>query len=184
METSNPCTDEKESLSGTNGKFTNLSSQAPAGKYTAGNVNSFGLPSTLNTSTNLLGYWNVGTVGSAVNLYRITGTYVNGTPTGNGFLNTTLAGAQTTTNGTTQVTFTGFPTNSSIYTSYVDNTGNLWVGTTNGKVYVLRVGATQWTNTTIPGTSVTNVTVSSNGTASGATAVALVGGSSTSFSVN
>jgi hypothetical protein len=96
-------------VSGADATVTNLSSQAPAGKYTAGNVNSFGFPATLNTGNTLVGYWNVGTIGTAVNVYRITGSYVNGTPTGSGFLNTTSATAQTTTNGTTQVTFTNVP---------------------------------------------------------------------------
>lgn len=164
--------------------FTNLSAQAPAGKYTAGNVNGFGFPASLNTSNTLVGYWNVGTIGTAVNLYRVTGTYVNGTPTGNGFLNTTQAGQQTTTNGTTVVTFTGFPTNASIYSSYTDSVGNLWVGTNAGTVYVLRVGATQWTNTVLDGTMVGSVTVQTNGATSGATATTLIGGASKSFAVN
>lgn len=170
-------------LSGANFSFTNLSTQAPAGKYTAGNVNSFGFPASLNTSTTLVGYWNVGTIGTAVNLYRVTGTYVNGTPTGNGFLNTTQAGQQTTTNGTTKVTFTNFPTNASIYSSYTDSVGNLWVGTNVGAVYVLRVGATQWTNVALTGATGV-VTVETNGTASGITATSLIGGASQSFAVN
>ena len=170
-------------LSGANLSFTNLSAQAPAGKYTAGNVNGFGFPASLNTNNTLVGYWNVGTIGTAVNLYRVTGTYVNGTPTGNGFLNTTQAGQQTTTNGTTVVTFTGFPTNASIYSSYTDSVGNLWVGTNAGAVYVLRVGATQWTNVALTGATGA-VNVETNGATSGATATTLIGGASKSFAVN
>lgn len=170
-------------LSGANLSFTNLSAQAPAGKYTAGNVNGFGFPASLNTNNTLVGYWNVGTIGTAVNLYRVTGTYVNGTPTGNGFLNTTQAGQQTTTNGTTVVTFTGFPTNASIYSSYTDSVGNLWVGTNAGAVYVLRVGATQWTNVALTGATGA-VNVETNGATSGATATTLIGGASQSFAVN
>ena len=170
-------------LSGADFSFTNLSTQAPTGKYTAGNVNGFGFPASLNTSTALVGYWNVGTIGTAVNLYRVTGTYVNGKPTGNGFLNTTQAGQQTTTNGTTVVTFTGFPTNSSIYSSYTDSVGNLWVGTNAGSVYVLRSGATQWSNAALTGATGA-VTVETNGATSGATATSLIGGASQSFAVN
>lgn len=170
-------------LSGANLSFTNLSAQAPAGKYTADNVNGFGFPASLNTNNTLVGYWNVGTIGTAVNLYRVTGTYVNGTPTGNGFLNTTQAGQQTTTNGTTVVTFTGFPTNASIYSSYTDSVGNLWVGTNAGAVYVLRVGATQWTNVALTGATGA-VNVETNGATSGATATTLIGGASKSFAVN
>lgn len=170
-------------LSGAGLTFTNLSAQAPAGKYTAGNVNGFGFPSSLNTGSSLVGYWNVGTIGTNVNIYRVTGTYVNGSPTGNGFLNTTMAGKQTTTNGTTVVTFTGFPTNSSIYSSYTDNAGNVWVGTNAGAVYVLRVGATQWTNLALTGATGA-VSVQTNGTNSGTTATTLVGGASQSFAVN
>lgn len=170
-------------ISGASGLPTNLSTQAPAGKYTAGNVNSFGFPATLNTGNSLVGYWNVGTVGTAVNIYRILGTYVNGQPTGNGFLNTTSAAAQTTTNGTTQVTFTNVPSTSSINSSYVDASGNVWVGTTNGSVYVLRTGATAWTNTALNGQSGA-VTVKYNGSTSGATAVAANAGGFASFEVN
>lgn len=170
-------------ISGASGLPTNLSTQAPAGKYTAGNVNSFGFPATLNTGNSLVGYWNVGTVGTAVNIYRILGTYVNGQPTGNGFLNTTSAAAQTTSNGTTQVTFTNVPSNSIIYSSFVDSNGNLWVGTTNGQVYVLRTGATAWTNSTLAGAT-GNVTVAGNGTAQGITASAFVSGAVMSSIVN
>ncbi|RTL10353.1 MAG: hypothetical protein EKK54_11485 [Neisseriaceae bacterium] len=170
-------------VSGADAKVTNLATQAPAGKYTAGNVNSFGFPATLNTGNSLVGYWNVGTVGSAVNVYRITGSYVNGQPTGNGFLNTTSPNPQTTTNGTTQVTFTNVPSTSMINSSYVDASGNVWVGTTNGSVYVLRTGATAWTNTALSGQSGA-VTVKYNGSTSGATAVAANAGGSVSFSLN
>lgn len=170
-------------LSGSNLAFTNLSTQAPVSKYTPGNVNGFGFPASLNTGNTLVGYWNVGTVGTNVNIYRVTGTYVNGAPTGNGFLNTTMAGQQTTTNGTTVVTFTGFPTNSSIYSSYTDSVGNVWVGTNTGAVYVLRTGATQWTNVTLTGATGA-VSVQTNGASSGATATTLVGGASQSFAVN
>lgn len=170
-------------LSGSTGLWTNLSSQAPAGKYTPGNVNNFGFPSTLNTGTTLVGYWNVGTIGSAANIYRVTGYYNNGTPTGNGFLNTTSSAAQTTTNGTTQVTFTNVPSTSAINSSYVDASGNVWVGTNNGSVYVLRTGATAWTNTALTGATGA-VTVQTNGGTSGATATSLIGGASQSFAVN
>lgn len=170
-------------LSGAGLTFTNLSAQAPAGKYTAGNVNGFGFPASLNTGNTLVGYWNVGTAGTNVNIYRVTGTYVNGAPTGNGFLNTTQAGQQTTTNGTTVVTFTGFPTNASIYSSYTDSVGNLWVGTNAGSVYVLRSGATQWTNVALTGATGA-VTVETNGATSGAIATSLIGGASQSFAVN
>ena len=164
-------------------KFTNLSNQAPTGKYTPDNVNSFGFPASLNTGNTLVGYWNVGTVNSNVNIYRVTGTYVNGAPTGNGFLNTTQAGQQTTTNGTTVVTFTGFPTNASINSSYTDSVGNLWVGTNAGSVYVLRSGATQWTNVALTGATGA-VTVETNGATSGATATSLTGTGPQSFAVN
>lgn len=170
-------------LSGADLTFTNLSAQAPAGKYTAGNVNGFGFPASLNTGNTLVGYWNVGTVGSNVNIYRVTGSYVNAVPTGNGFLNTTMAGQQTTTNGTTVVTFTGFPTNSSIYSSYTDSVGNVWVGTNNGSVYVLRVGATQWTNLALAGAT-GPVNIQTNGASSGASAIASVGGGSQTFALN
>ncbi len=161
---------------------TDLSTQAPSNKYTPGNVNSFGFPSSLNQGNTLVGYWNVGTIGESVNIYRITGTYVNNTPTGNGFLNTTLAGQQTTTNGTTVVTFTGFPANNNINSSYVDSAGNVWVGSKNGKVYVLRTGATQWTQASLGTGVVANpVTVGYNGAASGATAVVFNG---STYSVN
>lgn len=170
-------------VSGADGTVTNLSAQAPTDKYTAGNVNSFGFPATLNTGNSLVGYWNVGTVGSAVNVYRITGSYVNGQPTGSGFLNTTSPNPQTTTNGTTQVTFTNVPSTSMINSSYVDASGNVWVGTTNGSVYVLRTGATAWTNTALSGQSGA-VTVKYNGSTSGAAAVAANAGGSVSFSLN
>lgn len=168
-------------FSGSTATWTNLSSQAPAGKYTAGNVNNFGFPSTLNTGATLVGYWNVGT--GTTNIYRVTGYYNNGTPTGNGFLNTTSGAAQTTTNGTTQVTFTNVPSTSAISSSYVDAAGNVWVGTTNGSVYVLRTGATAWTNTALTGATGA-VTVQTNGGTSGATATSLIGGASQSFAVN
>ncbi len=162
--------------------WVNLAAQAPANKYTAGNVNSFGFPSLLNNAnSSLVGYWNVGS-GTSTNIYRITGAYVNGTPTGNGFLNTTQAGQQTTTNGTTKVTFTGFPVNSTINSSYVDATGNVWVGTTNGKVFVLRVGATQWTNTQLPNAT-GSVTVSTDGSNSGTIATTFVSGATTTFNI-
>lgn len=170
-------------VSGASGRVTNLSTQAPAGKYTAGTVNSFGFPATLNTGNALVGYWNVGTIGTAVSVYRITGSYVNGQPTGSGFLNTTSGAAQTTTNGTTQVTFTNVPTPSAIQSSYVDASGNVWVGTTTGSVYVLRTGATAWTNSALSGQSGA-VTVKYNGSTSGATAVAANAGGSVSFAVN
>lgn len=168
-------------LSGSTGTWTNLSSQAPAGKYTAGNVNNLSFPSTLNTGNTLIGYWNVGT--GTTNIYRVTGYYNNATPTGNGFLNTTSGAAQTTTNGTTQVTFTNVPSTSAISSSYVDAAGNVWVGTTNGSVYVLRTGATAWTNTALTGATGA-VTVQTNGGTSGATATSLIGGASQSFAVN
>ena len=171
-------------LSGSTGTWTNLSSQAPttnANAYTPGNVNNFGFPSTLNTGSTLVGYWNVGT--GTTNIYRVTGYYKNSTPTGNGFLNTTSGAAQTTTNGTTQVTFTNVPSTSAIYSSYVDAAGNVWVGTTNGSVYVLRTGATAWTNTALTGATGA-VTVQTNGGTSGATATSLIGGATQSFSVN
>lgn len=170
-------------VSGADGTVTNLSAQAPTDKYTAGNVNSFGFPATLNTGNSLVGYWNVGTVGSAVNVYRITGSYIKGQPTGSGFLNTTSPNPQTTTNGTTQVTFTNVPSTSMINSSYVDAAGNVWVGTTNGSVYVLRTGATAWTNTALSGQSGA-VTVKYNGSTSGAAAVAANAGGSVSFSLN
>lgn len=170
-------------VSGANGTVTNLSTQAPAGKYTAGTVNSFGFPATLNTGNALVGYWNVGTIGTAVNVYRVTGSYVSGKPTGSGFLNTTSGAAQTTTNGTTQVTFTNVPSPSAIQSSYVDASGNVWVGTTNGSVYVLRTGATAWTNTALSGQSGV-VTVKYNGSTSGATAVAGESASSSSYALN
>ena len=168
-------------LSGSTGTWTNLSSQAPTGKYTAGNVNNFGFPSTLNTGSTLVGYWNVGT--GTTNIYRVTGYYNNATPTGNGFLNTTSGAAQTTTNGTTQVTFTNVPSTSAIYSSYVDAAGNVWVGTTNGSVYVLRTGATAWTNSTLAGAT-GNVTVAGNGTAQGITASTFVSSAVKSSIVN
>ena len=171
-------------LSGSTGTWTNLSSQAPttnANAYTPGNVNNFGFPSTLNTGSTLVGYWNVGT--GTTNIYRVTGYYNNATPTGNGFLNTTSGAAQTTTNGTTQVTFTNVPSTSAIYSSYVDAAGNVWVGTTNGSVYVLRTGATAWTNTALTGATGA-VTVQTNGGTSGATATSLIGGASKSFALN
>lgn len=168
-------------FSGSTGMWTNLSSQAPTGKYTPGYVNNFGFPSTLNTGATLVGYWNVGT--GTTNIYRVTGYYNNGTPTGNGFLNTTSGAAQTTTNGTTQVTFTNVPSTSAISSSYVDAAGNVWVGTTNGSVYVLRTGATAWTNTALTGATGA-VTVQTNGGTSGATATSLIGGASQSFAVN
>lgn len=171
-------------FSGSTGTWTNLSSQAPttnANAYTPGNVNNFGFPSTLNTGSTLVGYWNVGT--GTTNIYRVTGYYNNGTPTGNGFLNTTSGAAQTTTNGTTQVTFTNVPSTSAISSSYVDAAGNVWVGTTNGSVYVLRTGATAWTNTALTGATGA-VTVQTNGGTSGATATSLIGGASQSFAVN
>lgn len=169
-------------LSGSNGTVTNLSTQAPSDKYTAGNVNSFGFPASLNTGNALVGYWNVGTVGTAVNVYRVTGSYVNGQPTGNGFLNTTSGAAQTTTNGTTKVTFTNIPSTSTIQSSYVDASGNVWVGTTNGSVYVLRTGASAWTNAALSGQSGA-VTVKYSGGLSGATAIAANVGGSVSFNV-
>ncbi|HCY38412.1 MAG TPA: hypothetical protein DHV02_00985 [Neisseriales bacterium] len=165
-------------LSGATAQFTNLSAQAPAGKYTAGNVNSFGFPASLNTGNTLVGYW---TVSSGI--YRVTGTYVNGTPTGNGFLNTTLADPQETTNGTTKVTFTGFPSPSAISSSYTDSVGNLWVGTNTGAIYVLRTGATQWTTLQLTGATGT-VTVQYNGATSGTTATTLIGVEAQSFAVN
>lgn len=171
-------------FSGSTATWTNLSSQAPttnANAYTPGYVNNFGFPSTLNTGSTLVGYWNVGT--GTTNIYRVTGYYKNGTPTGNGFLNTTSGTAQTTTNGTTQVTFTNVPSTSAIYSSYVDAAGNVWVGTTNGSVYVLRTGATAWTNTALTGATGA-VTVQTNGGTSGATATSLIGGATQSFSVN
>ena len=170
-------------LSGSTGTWTNLSSQAPTGKYTAGNVNNFGFPSTLNTGSTLVGYWNVGTIGTAANIYRVTGYYNNATPTGNGFLNTTSGAEQTTTNGTTKVTFTNVPSTSAIYSSYVDAAGNVWVGTNSGSVYVLRTGATAWTNTALTGATGA-VTVQTNGGTSGATATSLIGGASKSFALN
>lgn len=172
-------------LSGANATWTNLTTYPgfPTSKYTAGNVNYLGFPYNLNTGSSLVGYWSVGTAGSSVNLYRITGSYVGNTPTGSGFLNTTSSAAQTTSNGTTQVTFTNVPSNSIIYSSFVDSNGNLWVGTTNGQVYVLRTGATAWTNSTLAGAT-GNVTVAGNGTAQGITASAFVSGAVMSSIVN
>ncbi len=170
-------------FSGSTATWTNLATQAPSGKYTPGNVNNFGFPSTLNTGSTLVGYWNVGTIGTAANIYRVTGYYNNATPTGNGFLNTTSGAEQTTTNGTTKVTFTNVPSTSAIYSSYVDAAGNVWVGTNSGSVYVLRTGATAWTNTALTGATGA-VTIETNGGTSGATATSLIGGATQSFSVN
>lgn len=174
-------------FNGANATWTNLSSQAPttnANAYTPGNVNYLGFPLAYNNSIypNLTGYWNVGT-GSNTNIYRVTGSYVNSTPTGSGFLNITSGAAQTTSNGTTQVTFTNVPSNSMIYSSFVDGNGNVWVGTTNGQVYVLRTGATAWTNSTLAGAT-GNVTVAGNGTNQGVVATAFVGGAVMSSVVN
>ncbi len=172
-------------LSGANASWTNLTTYPgfPTSKYTAGNVNYLGFPYNLNTGSSLVGYWNVGSLESGVNLYRITGSYVGNTPRGSGFLNTTSSAAQTTSNGTTQVTFTNVPSNSIIYSSFVDSNGNLWVGTTNGQVYVLRTGATAWTNSTLAGAT-GNVTVAGNGTAQGITASTFVSSAVKSSIVN
>ena len=163
---------------------TSLSAQAPAGKYTAGNVNSFGFPATLNTGNTLVGYWNVGTVGTSVNIYKITGTYSGSTPVGSGFLNTTESGVQTTNSGAVTATFTGFPAKNTIYSSYVDAAGNVWVGTTAGSLYVLRAGFTAWTNVALATGTVGSITVQSNGANGGVIASGLIGGANSTYSAN
>lgn len=155
------------SLSNGNIAVTNLSAQAPASKYTSTPVKSFGYPTTLNTGNALVGYWF-----SQNQIYKVIGSYVNGVPTGSGFLNVTSAQTQVTNAGRTRVTFTNVPAANIIYSTFVDNSGNVWVGTNGGTVFVLRNGYTQWTSVSL-GTGVIggNVTVTNNGTNSGATAV-------------
>lgn len=147
---------------------TNLATQAPASKYTGTPVKAFGFPSLLNQGNSLVGYWYSGN-----QIYKVLGSYVNGTPTGTGFLNVTSGQPQVTQSGQTKVTFTNVPSSNIINSTYVDNVGNVWVGTNIGSVYVLRLGYTQWSQVSL-GTGVIggSVTMVSNGTNNGATAIA------------
>lgn len=165
--TSNVCV---ASLTNNTITVTNLAVQAPTSKYpsTSTPVKAFGFPALLNQGNNLVGYWYSGN-----QIYKVLGSYINGTPTGNGFLNVTSGQPQVTQSGQTRVTFTNVPNSNIIYSTYVDNVGNVWVGTNIGSVYVLRVGGyTQWSEVTL-GTGVVggSVTMVTNGTNNGATAV-------------
>lgn len=147
---------------------TNLATQAPASKYTGTPVKAFGFPTVVNDLNHLVGYWYSGN-----QIYKVIGKYVNGTPTGTGFLNITSGQPQVTQSGQTNVTFTNVPAAGVIASTYVDNYGNVWVGTNIGSVYVLRLGYTQWSQVSL-GTGVIggSVTMVSNGTNNGATAIA------------
>lgn len=163
--TSNVCV---ASLSNNTITVTNLAVQAPASKYTGTPVKAFGFPTVVNDLNPLVGYWYSGD-----QIYKVIGKYVNGTPTGTGFLNITSGQPQVTQSGQTNVTFTNVPAAGVIASTYVDNYGNVWVGTNIGSVYVLRLGYTQWSQVSL-GTSVIggSVTMVSNGTNNGATAIA------------
>lgn len=163
--TSNVCV---ASLANKTITVTNLATQAPTSKYpsTSTPVKAFGFPSLLNQGNSLVGYWYSGN-----QIYKVLGSYVNGTPTGTGFLNVTSGQPQVTQSGQTKVTFTNVPSSNIINSTYVDNVGNVWVGTTNGSVYVLRVSYTQWSGVSLGSGVVGSVTMTNNGTNNGATAV-------------
>jgi len=156
----------------------NMSSQAPSARYTAGNVNSLGFyPS----GSNLLGYWDV--VGGSTNVvYRVTGTATSSNVfTGTSFWNATSSTAQTSTSGSTTVTFSNVP--ATVNSSFIDNNGNEYVGTTTGSVYKLANGFYQWTNTSLTGAT-SAVYLGPTSTGSGVVATTVIGGTSTAFVVN
>lgn len=155
---------------------TNLTAEAPAADsanhngYQGGVVNYLGFASTQGTGQ-ISGFWNVNN-----QIYKVFGNSANSGVTAAGFLNTTSGVANQKSGGTAKqtVTFSGFPTANTIYSTYVDQANNVWVGTNNAKVYVLRNGATQWTEKTptqFANATSGNVTVSPQANSdSGATA--------------
>ncbi|RTK97590.1 MAG: hypothetical protein EKK64_01120 [Neisseriaceae bacterium] len=154
--------------------ITNLAGEAPTGDkanaYNGGAISQLSFPSNLNTMSgngNLVGYWT-----AANTMYKIFGSFNNGNPVGSGFLNIMSQAPQKQNGQSNTVKFYNTPQPNKIHSTYVDNSGNIWIGTNNAMIYYLVNGKTSW-NSIYAIANVPNAQVNmfTNLTDSGATAM-------------
>jgi hypothetical protein len=125
--------------------WNNLTPQAVTHGYTASALNAFSFTNINNTT--LYGYWQT-TNGQ---IWRVTAN-TNGQPltsssctSNNCSFWQVNGGAQTDPSNKQTTTFYNAPVASIVNSIYSDGVNNLWVGTTNGLVYELPAGSTNWT---------------------------------------
>lgn len=163
-------------LSGATGTWTNMSSQAPttgANAYNPGNgIANLGF---YGSGNSLLGFWTAANSGGNT-VYQVNGTFNNGTFTGNAFWNISTNGNQSNNSGNQTITVSGAP--STITSTTTDTNGNLWAGSTGGKVYVLRTGSTSWSYTQLANQTGNTTVYQTTGTGASVT----VAGSTTVYS--
>lgn len=162
-------------LSGSTATWTNMSSQAPttgANAYTPGYIANLGF---YGSGNSLLGFWTVANNGGNV-VYQVNGTFNNGTFTGNAFWNISTNGNQSNNSGSQTINVSGAP--STITSTTTDTNGNLWAGSTGGKVYVLRTGSTSWSYTQLANQTGSTTVYQTTGTGASVT----VAGSTTVYS--
>ncbi len=163
-------------LSGGTGTWTNMSSQAPttgANAYNPGNgIANLGF---YGSGNSLLGFWTAANSGGNT-VYQVNGTFNNGTFTGNAFWNISTNGNQSNNSGSQTISVSGAPSN--ITSTTTDTNGNLWAGSTGGKVYVLRTGSTAWSYTQLANQTGNTTVYQTTGTGASVT----VAGSTTVYS--
>ncbi len=163
-------------LSGATGTWTNMSSQAPttgANAYNPGNgIANLGF---YGSGNSLLGFWTAANSGGNT-VYQVNGTFNNGTFTGNAFWNISTNGNQSNNSGNQTINVSGAP--STITSTTTDTNGNLWAGSTGGKVYVLRTGSTSWSYTQLANQTGNTTVYQTTGTGASVT----VAGSTTVYS--
>lgn len=162
-------------LNGSTGTWTNMSGQAPTtggNAYVPGVINNLGF---YGSGNSLLGFWTVGIAESNV-VYQVNGTFNNGTFTGNAFWNVSTNGNQSNSTGSQTINVSGAP--STITSTTTDVNGNLWAGSTGGKVYVLRTGSTAWSYTQLANQTGNTTVYQTTGTGASVT----VAGSTTVYS--
>lgn len=163
-------------LSGATGTWTNMSNQAPttgANAYNPGNgIANLGF---YGSGNSLLGFWTAANSGGNT-VYQVNGTFNNGTFTPNAFWNISTNGNQSNNSGSQTINVSGAP--STITSTTTDTKGNLWAGSTGGKVYVLRTGSTSWSYTQLANQTGNTTVYQTTGTGASVT----VAGSTTVYS--
>jgi len=163
-------------LSGATGTWTNMSNQAPttgANAYNPGNgIANLGF---YGSGNSLLGFWTAANSGGNT-VYQVNGTFNNGTFTPNAFWNISTNGNQSNNSGSQTINVSGAP--STITSTTTDTNGNLWAGSTGGKVYVLRTGSTSWSYTQLANQTGNTTVYQTTGTGASVT----VAGSTTVYS--
>lgn len=161
--------------------WSNLTPQGVNHGYTPSPISNFTFTNLGTGSSPLVGYWQ-NTNGQ---IWRVTAA-IGSTIYPTSFWQVNSPSTQTSTaevNKGQSVTFTNVVPTARVNSIYSDPTNNLYVGTTDGYVYKLAAGSTNWSAPAQVGSSTSPVYVSTNGLGTGAIATSTLAGGIVTVSV-